>query len=207
MICDEVERDARMSVFGVLGPIKRDHHAAAGADEPRDGAQENVIKPNLRVAQQTVDLFDSVLWHHAVGTGQAAANISDTEATCKHGSDRGLRHRKRTLSMHAWRKKVNQKFGHEFDRNGRVWILVFFVHGWQNAANTKRENLAPKSKFLQQMRGSLRAGSRYPVVASLSVGIRIVKPPSPVAAIPHLLVLAIPSGKANEPQRWFRGGA
>ncbi len=27
------------------------------------------------------------------------------------------------------------------------------------------------------------------------------------AAIPHLLVLAIPSGKANEPQRWFRGGA
>ena len=159
MIRDKVERNPRMVVFCVFGPIKRNDDAAAFADEPRYGTGKDVGHPNFRVAQQTVDLLDSVLWHHAVGTGQAAANISDTEAACKHGPDRGLRHRKRTLSMHAWRKKVNQKFGHKFDRNGRVWILVFFVHGWRDAANTKRNNLALKPKFLHKMRGSLRYGT------------------------------------------------
>ena len=95
MGCDHVDRDRRLLVARVLGPIERDDDVFALRDQKGHPALENLAEANSSVAEKSIDLFDRVF-------RVESARNRETMSDGVHRSRCTVQHAKHTVTQRKY---------------------------------------------------------------------------------------------------------
>ena len=153
---DEVDRNSRLAVGRVVGPVERDHDLRSLGHEPWNRSLEASFQNKAGVAEQPIDLLDPVLRTCASHAGHCTTDLRDAEALGEDDSDRRERDRPGPLLVESWRQEIHDELDY-LPRFDREITDAFLLRQPPKPPQTIRLWRRAWPRFSYEMRGSLRA--------------------------------------------------